>query len=104
MVRSLADRTFQLRSVAVGMFSTVILVPFVFTLIQQGGVVSELMWQFIDMFVSVFLAILWFGAFSDFLTLDAVLKFLSGNTIVVACAQVQKKNGGDRTVKIRRKI
>jgi len=75
-------------SVAVGMFSTVILVPFVFTLIQQGGVVSELMWQFIDMFVSVFLAILWFGAFSDFLTLDAVLKFLSGNTIVVACAQV----------------
>merc|ERR1719271_971573 len=75
-------------SVAIGLFSTTILIPFVFTLIQQGGVVTELMWQFIDMFISVFLAILWFGAFSEVLTLDSVLAFLRIGPIVVAVCQV----------------
>jgi hypothetical protein len=75
-------------SVAVGLFSTTILIPFVFTLIQQGGVVTELMWQFIDMFVSVFLAILWFGAFSEILTLDVVYEFLRVDPVVMAVVQV----------------
>jgi len=72
--------------VAVGLFATTILVPAVFTLLQQGGVVTQLMWQFIDFFVSVFLAILWFGTISEALTQPAIQEHI--NPLLTSIVQV----------------
>jgi len=70
-------------SVAVGLFSTTCLVPWVFSLIMYGGIVSKLTWRFVDFFTSVFLAILWFGAFNDIFTLSFFTDYASPLVIII---------------------
>jgi hypothetical protein len=70
-------------SVAVGLFATTILLPWAFSMIMYGGVVSKLTWRFVDFFVSVFLAILWFGAFSDVLNLRYFVRSFSPTALTI---------------------
>eukprot|EP00933_Yihiella_yeosuensis_P064267 TRINITY_DN6762_c0_g3_i1.p1 TRINITY_DN6762_c0_g3~~TRINITY_DN6762_c0_g3_i1.p1 ORF type:complete len:643 (-),score=111.45 TRINITY_DN6762_c0_g3_i1:313-2241(-) len=61
-------------AVAVGLISTVVLVPLVVGMALAEGLVAELTMKLLDTFVSIFLAVLWFNCFTQALVTFEVAK------------------------------
>lgn len=73
---------------AVGMLATVTLVPLVVSMVLSDGRLHELTMKMLDTFTSIFLAILWFNTFRQFLETFDVVKFFPGAREVFLFLQI----------------
>mmetsp|Transcript_33532 Transcript_33532/g.71266 ORF Transcript_33532/g.71266 Transcript_33532/m.71266 type:complete len:696 (+) Transcript_33532:66-2153(+) len=75
-------------SVAVGLVFTVVMLPLVTWMALSEGVVHELTMKMLDTFISIFLAVLWFNCFAQFLETFNVKDAFPGAAELASVTQV----------------